>query len=156
MSLGKNLPSSIATTPTEMSPKTVYFDRQSSVSSDSRPSAPSSAPEKAAPPTEAAGARINSDVSNISDMTRTHLRGISDSSVSTDSAWAPAPFERLARDIATTSPADAGSSSNDERRPSAVSPVTPSAGDGGLQSQRRQPSSARRSNFAESLDEVNE
>ncbi|RFU28470.1 hypothetical protein B7463_g7859, partial [Scytalidium lignicola] len=116
--------------------------------------------------TAAAAPRITSDISNISEGTRAHLRGISDSSVSTEGgAWA-VKYERLAQDVvAVSDPLEPTSPGNDEQRLSGTSSATPTGGaaspaadSSGSQSprhlQQRQPSTARRSNFAESLDET--
>jgi hypothetical protein len=109
---------------------------------------PTQSPRAISPSTR--DGRIASGVSNVSESDRGHLRGISETSVSTDGAYAT-PME--APGVRVTSPGD-------ESRPSAVSPLSPplavqesrdylSAGQNSAGSP-----SQRRSNFSEELDEA--
>lgn len=98
--------------------------------------------------------RIVSGISNLSESDRGHLRGISETSVSTTGAYAT-PSEGLGVDHGYhTAPAVL------DGRPSAVSPLTPPSASGPESRDylgARHPDSPnprRRSNFSEGLDEV--
>jgi hypothetical protein len=110
-------------------------------------------------------ARFLSGVSNVSETDRGHLRGISEASVSTEGNYAT-PMERGEgrEGLALQNMPPAGGVH--ELRPNVVSPLTPpsgvgegegndylGAGQGGSQ-QSPTGSTRRKSNFAESLDEV--
>ncbi|KAH8804936.1 hypothetical protein F5884DRAFT_797760 [Xylogone sp. PMI_703] len=146
--------------PTQVSPPP-----QSPPVSPSAPSPPLPSPTNDAEAGAAAAAapRVNSDVSNLSEGTKAHLRGISDSSVSTEGgAWA-SRYERLAQDIAAVPSAlEEQQAGNDDPAPSVVSSLTPPAATPAASTgetntrpwpQNRQPSTARRSQFSEGLDE---
>ncbi|KAH7391537.1 hypothetical protein BKA64DRAFT_107644 [Cadophora sp. MPI-SDFR-AT-0126] len=111
--------------------------------------------------------RIVSGISNLSDTDRGHLRGISETSVSTDGVYAT-PMERR-EGIPTPQGQAQGQVRGPDGRPSAVSPLTPPAGvdsgdylgarsSQGVAGGPRNPgspseSTKRRSNFSEGLDE---
>ena len=98
--------------------------------------------------------RITSGVSNISETDRGHLRGISETNVSTDDNYAT-PMESGIR-LGTLPPPIQG-------RSNVVSPLTPphganETGDylGATSAEASSPTpSQRKSNFAEGLDEAN-
>ena len=99
--------------------------------------------------------RFLSGVSNVSDTDRGHLRGISETSLSTDGNFAT-PLERDEGLTLHNMPPHAPP----EGRPNVVSPMTPpsavSEGEGSdyLGGGRSPGSTRRKSNFEENLDEV--
>jgi len=99
--------------------------------------------------------RILSGVSNVSETDRVHLRGISETSVSTENNGNyTAPMEQTGGHVPARVP--------DNTRPNVVSPLTPPHGvessdylDAGDHQATSSPTSVRRkSNFAEGLDEA--
>ncbi|KAL5318176.1 hypothetical protein ACEPPN_013235 [Leptodophora sp. 'Broadleaf-Isolate-01'] len=124
---------------------------------------PLPSPKAGSSPSLDAQHRIVSGISNLSETDRGHLRGISETSVSTDGGAHATPIERLDLSSPQTqnqvqTPAQDGGG----LRPSAVSPITPPTA---LESRDylgvgRSPASPsesqstkRRSNFSEGLDE---
>jgi len=99
--------------------------------------------------------RIVSGISNLSDTDRGHLRGISETSVSTDGVYAT-PMER-GEGMAT--PQGQPPTRGQDGRPSAVSPLTPPEGInsrdyvGARSPGSPSESTKRKSNFSEGLDD---
>jgi hypothetical protein len=138
-----------------ISHSTSHASQTSSVSESSyRPNiSPSTSPRAESPPV--GDPRIVSGVSNLSETDRGHLRGISETSVSTIGGY-PSPSESLGIDQGfNTAPAVM-------ERPLAISPLTPPSATGpegrdylGASSRSHDGlNTRRRSNFSEGLDEV--
>jgi hypothetical protein len=159
----------------------------SEVSSDSpRPGiSPVATPRTSSPPLGAAvgelpenSTRLYSDISNVSDSDRGHLRGISETSVSTDGAFATpmgapegrglgiaergvSPFpDRGVSPMPDATPASASASApvTEEQRLGIVSPITPPSATAGFTGALRvpgspSPSQKRKSQFEENLDD---
>ncbi|KAF4637195.1 hypothetical protein G7Y89_g887 [Cudoniella acicularis] len=104
--------------------------------------------------------RIGSGISNVSETDRGHLRGISDTSVSTTAEYAT-PMESGLAIVSPDTPSSAAGASELPRQ-AAISPLTPPEGasqsgdylGAGLASGSG--NQKRRSNFSEKLDEVDE
>jgi hypothetical protein len=137
---------------------TSHTSQASTVSRDSHSPRPGLSPLYSARPDSPSLGNENrflSGVSNVSESDRGHLRGISETSLSTDGNYAT-PMERGDGSALHSMPPHAPP----EGRPNVVSPLTPpgaiSEGEGSdyLGGGRSPGSTRRKSNFEENLDEV--